>query len=155
MLARYNPGVKNNTPYVSGNSDSQGLAVGDIQTIANFSNPNQASAGIIVNLASGSVKVRSDQGGFTTVIGGDGNFGGDWAYNVLNYGAGTSDLFQSNPGNSLTQKGVYDGNFVLDSAGNLAFNVAAVPEPSTWAMLGVGFASLMGVRRFKALNKNN
>jgi len=42
------------------------------------------------------------------------------------------------------------GTFTLDSSGDLIFtSAAAVPEPSTYAMVGLGAMSLLGFRRFR------
>lgn len=153
-LARFNPSIKTVTPHVSGNSDSQALALSDVQTIVNLNNPSQAGAGLIVSLAnvgsSSAVKVRADLGGFTDTIGSDGNLNGDWGNNILNIGVGTSDLYQSNPGNSITDNQIYYGNVALNSAGLLT--VTTVPEPSTWAVLGIGFFGLFAIRRFQHRN---
>ena len=44
-------------------------------------------------------------------------------------------------------KGTYEGSAVIDSAGNVSF-IAAVPEPSTWLLFGLGTAwVLYGMRR--------
>jgi hypothetical protein len=153
-LARSNPSVKTTTPYVSGNNDSQGLAVGDIQTIINLNSPGQASPGLITSLATingGSASaVNVSLGGFTQTIGTDGNLSGDWSLNLLNNGVGTSDLYQSNPGNSIVNRQIYLGSISLSSAGVLT--ITTVPEPSTLAMVAGGFLSLFAIRRFKNRN---
>ncbi len=153
-LARFNPSVKTTTPLVSGNNDSQGLAVGDIQTIINLNNPGQASPGQITSLATingGSAStVNVQQGGFTETIGSDGNLSGDFSESLLNTGVGTSDLYQSNPGNAEINSQIYLGNIALSSAGVLT--VTTVPEPSTLAMVAGGFLSLFAIRRFKNRN---
>jgi hypothetical protein len=46
--------------------------------------------------------------------------------------------------------GSYEGSVVIDSAGNVSF-IAAVPEPSTWLLFGLGSAwVLYGMRRRRA-----
>jgi hypothetical protein len=150
-LARSNPAVKSTTPHVSGNSASQGLVVGDIQTIANLTLPSQAGPGLITDYAAGIELVNKSLGGFTSLMSSpyNGNFQGDLTFNTLNNGAGTSDLYQSNPGNHNTQSATYLGNYSLSAGGSLTFNPAAVPEPSTWAMVGSGALALLALRRRK------
>lgn len=47
--------------------------------------------------------------------------------------------------------GSYEGTVVVDSAGNVSF-IAAVPEPSTWLLFGLGSAwVLYGMRRRRAV----
>ncbi len=153
-LPRSNPSVKTGTPFVGGSADAQANTVGDIQTIVNLHSPSQASPGLIVTLpnvgSSSAVSVNDALGGFTESIGADGNFNGDWAKNILKYGVGTSDLYQSDPGNQFATRQVYLGNISLNSAGLLT--VTTVPEPSTLAMLASGFLSLFAIRRFKNRN---
>jgi hypothetical protein len=76
-----------------------------------------------------------------------------------NFGNGASgaalDLYRilnTNTGASPTGTvgvGSYEGTFTIDNSGNVSF--AAVPEPSTWAMMGVGaaFLGMQVVRRSK------
>jgi hypothetical protein len=64
-------------------------------------------------------------------------------------GIGLLPLYRIQPG---TGASVLLGNFSLDSAGDLTFT--AIPEPSTYAMLGLGTVGLAGVmilRRRRAL----
>jgi hypothetical protein len=72
----------------------------------------------------------------------NGNLQGDWYYNVLNHGAGVSDLYQNDPN---ATRASYLGNFSLNSSGLLTFQ--PVPEPSSWAMLGSGILVLIALRR--------
>jgi hypothetical protein len=54
------------------------------------------------------------------------------------------DLYELKPGSG---SGTDLGSFNLDSAGNLDFTSAAVPEPSTYAAIGMGAAFLLFFRR--------
>jgi hypothetical protein len=146
-LARSNPANKTTTPFVGGSSASQQLPVGDIETIGNLTSPNQASPGMIVDYAPGIELVGTSLGGYSPMMNNpyNGNFQGDWTYNVLNHGVGVSDLYQSDPGNHFSQRATYLGNFDLSSGGSLTFN--AVPEPSTWAMIGTGLLTFLAIRR--------
>jgi hypothetical protein len=152
-VARSNPSNKGITPFVGGNSLQQGGAVGDVETIGNLTSPGDAGAGQIVDYAAGIELVKVSLGGFSTMMNNpySGNFQGDWTYNVLNNGAGTSDLYQSDPGNHFTQRQNYLGNVVLDPTGLLTFN--PVPEPSTWAMIGSGALALLALRRRNVTSK--
>ena len=150
-LPRSNPATKTGTPFVGGLSASQGLVAGDIETIA--SSTSSASGSPVTAISAGIVSVNNTTGfGYspsigTTVGGNLGNFNGDWGYNIENIGSGTSDLYQSDPGNSFTKKAAYLGNFSLDPSGNFTYN--AVPEPATWAMVGTGAMSLLAFGRFR------
>ena len=141
-LARSNSGVPTHAPYVAGNSAQQQLALGDIQVIGNLTTPGQASPGLIVDLAPGIERVTNNIGGFTSMMisPNSGNLNGDWTYNIMNNGVGVSDLYQSDPGNHLTQHASLLGSFSLGSDGVLTFS--PTPEPSTWAMLGSGMSML-------------
>lgn len=142
-LGRSNPNVATTAPF-TGSSGVQQLAVPDIETIGNLTNPNQASPGLIVDVSPGVELVATSLGGYTSMMTGsyNGNFQGDWAYNVLNNGAGTSDLYQSDPTHT---RATLLGNFTLGPSGDLTFN--PVPEPSTWAMFGSGVLALFAIRR--------
>jgi len=142
-LGRPNPSIQTHAPATSSSSLQQ-LAVTDVETIGSLTSPNEASPGLIVNQGANAVSVSTSLGGFSPMMTGafNGNFQGDWTYNILNTGAGTSDLYQSDPS---SPRAGYLGNFVLDPSGNLTFN--PVPEPSTWAMLGSGAVALLALRR--------
>jgi len=145
--ARSNPGIKSSTPHVGGSSIFQQNTLVDIQSIANDTDPNAANPGLIANYAPGIELVNTSVGTYSPMMTGayNGNFQGDWTYDVLNDGAGVSDLYQSNPGNHNTQLASYLGAFTLSPAGILTFN--AIPEPSTWAMFGSGILALFAIRR--------
>lgn len=84
------------------------------------------------------------QGTFFTIIQNtsatptSGQFAGLPEGSTLNIGANTYQI-------------TYQGNSGLDSTNNLANDVllVAVPEPSTYAMLGLGAALLIGIQRFR------
>lgn len=149
-LPRSNPSVQNDTPNVSGNANSQHLALNQIETIVNLTSPNEANSGLIVDYAPGQEQVATSLGGFSALMNSSsdpmaGNLGETWAYNMLNTGAGTSDFYQNDPGNPLFTSATYLGDFTLDSGGTLTFN--PVPEPSSWVMLGSGILTLLAIRR--------
>jgi hypothetical protein len=151
-LARMDPNTPNLTPSVSGNANSQHLAANQIETIANLTSPGMASPGQIVDYALGIELVSTSLGGFSPLMNsssdpGAGNLGGTWANNMLNYGQGTSDFYQNDPGNPLTTSATPLGTIALSPTGVLTFN--PVPEPSTWAMIGSGFLTLLALRRRK------
>jgi hypothetical protein len=143
-LGRLNPGHQTTAPLIQGGSSQFQLPLTDIESIGNVTSPSQASPGLIVDVSPGVEEVSTSVGNFTPMMTNpyNGNFQGDWYYNVLNHGAGVSDFYQNDP--SLSRAS-YLGNFALDPTGNLTFN--PVPEPSTWAMAGSGFLLLLALRR--------
>lgn len=151
-LGRSNPANQTHAPFIVGNSTAYQLPLGDIQTIAGLTIPSHAGAGLIVDSGPGIELVDTSLGGFTPMMTGaySGNFQGDWYYNTLNHGAGVSDLYQNDP-NAV--RATYLGNFSLNSSGVLSFS--AVPEPSTWAMLGSGVLALAALRRRNQQVKND
>jgi hypothetical protein len=142
-LARSNPSIKTVTPFDGGNSAAQQLPVGDIESVGNLTVPGKAGPGLITDYAPGIELVKTSLGGYSSMMNSpyNGNFQGDWYYNVLNNGAGVSDLYQSDPSSRAT----YLGDFSLNSSGTLTYN--SVPEPSAWAMLGSGALALLALRR--------
>ena len=62
----------------------------------------------------------------------------------------TSDLYELLPVARFAAPGTSIGQFNLGSDGSLSFTTAAVPEPSTWAMLGLGAGALLVARRRRA-----
>jgi hypothetical protein len=143
--ARGNAAVQSSAPFVA-SAPSQNLVLNDIATIA--SSTVAGSGSPITALATGvDVIINTTGFGYSPSIGTDGNFNGDYRYNIENTGAGTSDLYQSNPGNRFSQQADYLGNFVLDSAGNVTFN--AVPEPSAYALVTSGLVALAALGRFR------
>ncbi len=152
-LARSNPGMQTLVPQVGGTMDAQGLVANDIVTISGLTTP--ASWPGIANLFVNIVTVPVAAGGYTALMAqglSNGDFGGDWTYNIENTGAGVSDLYQSDPKvNSFDFKvGFLLGQFLLDGSGNLTFN--PVPEPATWSVIGAGMMTLLAVRRFRRNN---
>ncbi len=142
---RANPSKPDNAPFDIGSSTAQQLPVGDIESIASLTTPGKAGAGQITDYAPGIELVNTSLGGYTTMMTTpyNGNFAGDWYYNILNTGAGSSDLFQSPPNARATDLGV----FTL--APNGLFTFTSTPEPSTWTMLGSGALALLAIRRFR------
>ena len=132
---------------------AQGLVANDIDTISGLTTTGAWPG--IANLFVNIVTVPVAAGGYTALMAqgiSNGDFAGDWTYNIENAGAGVSDLYQSDPkANSFDSKlATYLGNFSLDNSGSLTFN--PVPEPATWSLLGAGVMSLLAARRFRRSN---
>ena len=152
-LARSNPGMQTLVPQVGGTVNAQGLVANDIDTISGLTTVGAWPG--IANLFANIITVPVAAGGYTALMAqglSNGDFGGDWTYNIENTGAGVSDLYQSVPKvNSFDSKSAsYLGNFSLDGSGNLTFN--PVPEPATWSVIGAGMMTLLAVRRFRRSN---
>lgn len=150
-LAWLNPTTQSAAPHVSGNSTSQGNVLTDVNSIVNAADPAQNPANTVNNFASGVAVVRTSNQGvqYWMYNGGNfsGNFGGDFGWNTVNTGVGNSELYQSDPGVHLRDYSTALGAFSLDANGILSYS--AVPEPSTWAMLGSGALTLFALRRRK------
>ena len=142
---RNNPSLQSSAPSGDANSAAQGLAATDIEGIGNNTQPGGASPGLIQNLAPGIVSLAQSVTSYSPDMGGafNGNFEGNYSYNIERTGPGVMDLYEVNPGS----QGQYLGDFAMDSSGNLIFN--AVPEPSTWGILGAGMMTLLAVCRIR------
>jgi hypothetical protein len=152
-LARSNPGMQTLVPQVGGTVNAQGLVANDIDTISSLTTVSAWPG--IANLFANIITVPVAAGGYTALMAqglSNGDFDGDWTYNIENTGAGVSDLYQSVPKvNSFDSKSAsYLGNFSLNGPGNLIFN--PVPEPATWSVIGAGMMTLLAVRRFRRSN---
>ena len=93
---------------------------------------------------------QSGDNSYAAGMGPNGNFQGNFGSNnnienntPLSFTSGSiiSDLYEMRP----NQDGLLLGQFVLTSDGALTFN--PVPEPTTWATLGLGLLGLAGWRR--------
>jgi len=149
------------TPWAAQSSQQQALTRSQIESIAfgaiytSFgeatSADNTASAVVVpssLNLAGeGALS-------YTVGIGASGNFAGNFGSNkdieqdtAANFSSGSvpvrTDLFKMVPGSS----GSYLGFFELNPNGTLTFNPGAVPEPTTWAVFGMGLMGLAGWRK--------
>ncbi|MEI9962350.1 MAG: PEP-CTERM sorting domain-containing protein [Limisphaerales bacterium] len=96
---------------------------------------------------------------YTLGIGDNGNFNGAFQGNIENTTPGSftsgstpviSDLYELDPADAGSA-GTYLGYFQLDPNGTLTFN--PVPEPTTWAMFGMGLITLAAVRKFRRKNQ--
>jgi hypothetical protein len=152
-----------NGPNPSFTSSAQGQVVGEMTAIVDGAKSGAATilANQIIEIPSG-LNVGGDPVSYTIGVGSLGDFNGTWSPTVENKtptgftGGSTSsasDLFQQNPVNN--QDGTYLGDFVLANDGSLTFNgPAAVPEPSTWAMLGTGALGLVAFQRSRRAKFN-
>jgi PEP-CTERM motif len=144
-------------PTPSAGSSSQGFVVANINGILAGATSSHATS---LSSTAATTATSLNQGGQISYTVGiqvpgstaeEGNFRNDWI-TVENYtgdtftGTSVSDLYQNAPGNPLTTTGTYLGNFSLDSSGNFLFN--PVPEPSTYAVFGVGILALFALRKF-------
>jgi hypothetical protein len=133
--------------------------------------PGPWTGGLAISLATLSTPgVQPNPGGLFTYVGGTGNVQGDTVFPVDNFGliftVSNGDWINlwSNGGNNYglgavnANGGGKDGTYVYNDTGTASFaettpsQVAAVPEPSTWAMLLLGFAGI-GFTAYRRKNK--
>jgi hypothetical protein len=151
-------GAQTSTQQGNTRSQMEAIAYGAQTTSFNeaASADNTASAVLIPSsLNNGGESTLS----YTSGIGPDGNFNGAFGSNnnieqntPSGFSSGSSpvleDLFQMTPGST----GSYLGYFDLNPNGTLTFNPEPVPEPTTWAVFGMGLMGLAGWRRMARKN---
>jgi len=153
------------SPLIQNSTASQGAVGGQIDSIANGAVTYGAQIGIDSVTNSPFAVTVSD--GFNAIgigtsytigVGSAGNFANTFQSSAENtipggFASGSSplrsDFYELNPGSG---SGTYLGYFELAQDGDLTFT--AVPEPSTWAMLGAGALLLFGLNRFRHSTKN-
>ncbi|EEF58446.1 PEP-CTERM sorting domain-containing protein [Pedosphaera parvula] len=98
----------------------------------------------------------SDPSSYTQIAGTAGNLNGTFGQGSIENGSVTSftdersDLYEVRPG---TGDAIYLGFFDLNGQGALTFT--AVPEPSVYALIGVGFLSLFFFRQRRSISRTN
>jgi hypothetical protein len=153
---RSNASVQNDPPATT-TSSAQNLVTGQLGAIADALS---ASYGTIIDnqviqLPSGlGASTGGDPASYTTALGTSLDFNGTYGQAFENVSstsaASVSDLFQENPSPLHSPgTGTELATVTLDTTGNLT---VAVPEPSTWALLGSG---LMGLAAFRRKAKKN
>jgi len=141
---------------------SQATEVSDVNALYNdVANVGTPTTGSTVSLPAVST-TTSDAGSFATI---DKNnqqfgFGTGFAKSNLDYNSdgttsavdtATLDLYEVAQTSSGTAPGSLLGTLSLNSSGDLAFTAAAVPEPSSWALMGVGVLGLFWNLRRRSL----
>jgi len=141
---------------------SQATEVSDVNALYNdVANVGTPTTGSTVSLPAVST-TTSDAGSFATI---DKNnqqfgFGTGFAKSNLDFNSdgttsavdtATLDLYEVAQTSSGTAPGSLLGTLSLNSSGDLAFTAAAVPEPSSWALMGVGVLGLFWNLRRRSL----
>ena len=143
------------TSYQQGNTRSQIESIAFGATYTSFEEAASADNTATAVVLPSSLDLPGESAlSYTAGIGPYGNFNGNFGSNnnIEQNTSGTfsngtnpvrSDLFEMIPGSN----GSYLGYFELDPNGTLTFNPEPVPEPTTWAMVGMGLMALVGWRR--------
>lgn len=134
-----------------------------------FANSNIAGGFVGQNSTANSsvafIGAKSDANNYDTRLGSSGSFGLGANRRIEQLASGANqgptnsvlDFYLApTAGSTLATSNTYLGNFSLNSAGELTFNV--VPEPSTWALLalsGLVFTILLRRRAFAATLQKN
>jgi PEP-CTERM motif len=135
-----NIAVTGNVGYALLGPGPSGLG-GPIESLIGLSGPYSFGSGNYVNASSGSGDLFGVQGAFPAL------------YAPAGYVSGTSlSATDTWSDSTISGIGLTDGTYVYtwgsgNHAGTLTVNVGAVPEPSTWAMMILGFAAVGMVYR--------
>jgi hypothetical protein len=155
-----NPSGTLTTPWSAQNSAQLNTSRSHIQSIGDGGNflgavdPVDALTNSLYDIEMPDNYNQSGNTSYAVGIGPNGNFQGNFGSNnnIENttgaaFTSGStpaiSDLYLMLP----NQSGILIGQFELDPNGTLTFNPVAVPEPTTWAMFGMGILGLAGWRR--------
>jgi len=136
-------------------SNTQKTSQNDINALYNdFGNTANPTTGSTVSLPA-VITDATDPDGFAAEnkTNANFNFGAGFSTSDLDYNsdgstaavpAATLDLYEVTPTNASTGAKPTDllGTFSLGSNGNLTFTAAAAPEPSSWALIGIGALAL-------------
>jgi len=61
------------------------------------------------------------------------------------------DLFRMTTSSTPNLTGTYEGTFSINNSGQVGFSLSPAPEPSTYALIGLGAAFVLILRRRKAI----
>lgn len=132
------------TPWQDKSSFSQGGTGARVVGIAN----GAVSVGTAISSSYATVADANSQS-YHTYVTDLGNYQNTFQGNVENNtttGSTRTDLYELRPA-AGNPSATYLGYFELNSSGALTFT--AVPEPGTWAMIGLGGLMLFGLQRFR------
>lgn len=149
-----------NTPPTTGTFSQQNLVTGQLGAIADALSATYGTIidNQVIQLPSGlGATSGGDPASYTTALGSSLDFNGTYGQNFENLSSASaatvSDLFQENPSPLHNPgSGAFLGAFTL-SADGTSISFSAVPEPSTWAMIGTGLVSLVAFRRLARRNQ--
>jgi hypothetical protein len=138
---RTNP-LAQSTPIVRRANGAQGTTFSSIQAFGLAYEGSTESS----NLTGATVQLVASTNSYASFYTSGNDFG--WTNLEGSFANGTSgsvlDLYNLLP--AAGGNGTYVGSFTLDNSGALTFGVASVPEPSTYAMLGLGLGALAVLR---------
>jgi PEP-CTERM motif len=148
------------TPYQRDTGSTQGSWLATIRGVAGAGSTSGAAAwgagtpaDPISNTPTVAIIPSNDPSSYTQIAGTAGNLNGTFGQGSIENGSTTpfsdlrSDLYEVRPG---TGDSIYLGYFDLNSAGILTFT--AVPEPSTYALMGFGILSLWFFRQRRSIS---
>ena len=151
--------LANGTSPKEESQSTQGTPINNMETIyGDLAATGTTTNGSAVAANSGNVNEANDSGSFGQVIvaNNDWGYGSHWGNGNLlvdaddNSAIAFYDVVPAGDGGTTNAHAPEVGTFTLESDGVLDYTSEAIPEPSTWATMIFGAASLLAFRRRRA-----
>lgn len=136
------PTLAQTAPIVRRANGAQGTTFSSIQAFGlAYENSTEST-----NLSGATIQLAASTNSYASYYTSGNDFG--WTNLEGSFANGTAgsvlDLYNLLP--AAGGNGTYVGSFTLNNSGALTFSVAAIPEPSTYALLGLGLGALAVLR---------